>query len=123
MARTTGTFFMSKQRPIADADSAGVFHLDLVLVDNMGRNPHNGRDEKEAYRLRWIGPEAQDFWAAHKADLNPGTPLHAELERLRVHPGPQTFPPLPELRGYVVRLQLAPRRAASTPTTTEAATA
>lgn len=119
----TGTLFMSKQRPIVGAEPGGAFRLDLVLVDNMGRNPHNGRDEKEAYRVRWIGPEAQAFWAAHKADLTPGTPLHAELERLRVYPGPQTFPPLPELRGYVVRLQPLPRRTSGTPTTTEAATA
>ena len=119
----TGTLFMSKTRPIVAKGADGSFRLELALVDNMGRNPHNGRDEKEAYRVRWIGPEAQAFWDAHKADLPAGTPLHAELERLRVHPGPQTFPPLPELRGYVVRLQLAPRRAASAPTTTEAATA
>lgn len=106
----TGTLFVMKQRPTPGAEPGGAFHLDLALVDNMGRNPHNGRDEKTAYRVRWVGPEAQAFWTTHKANLTAGTPLHVELERLRVHPGPQTFPPMPELRGYVVRLAFAPRR-------------
>lgn len=118
----TGTLYMSKQRPTADTDSAGAFRLELVLVDNMGRNPHTGRDEKEAYRVRWTGPAAQAFWAAHQADLTAGAPLHAELERLRAHPGPNAFPPVPELRGRVLRLQLLPRRTGAS-TTTEAATA
>ena len=113
MALTTGTFFLSKQRPTAATDSAGAFRLELVLVDNLGRNPATGRDEKEAYRVRWAGPEAQAFWATHQADLTPGAPLHAELEHLRAHPGPAVFPPIPELRGRVLRLRLLPRRAPS----------
>lgn len=122
MALTTGTFFLSKQRPTAATDSAGAFRLELVLVDNLGRNPATGRDEKEAYRVRWAGPEAQAFWAAHQADLTPGAPLHAELEHLRAHPGPAVFPPIPELRGRVLRLQLLPRRAPSQAHANEPAT-
>ena len=106
----TGTLFMSKTRPIVAKGADGSFRLELALVDNMGRNPATGRDEKEAYRVRWSGPEAKAFWEAHQGDLTPGTPLHAELTRLRAHPGPQTYPPMPELRGRVVRLQLLPRR-------------
>lgn len=119
----TGTLFMSKQRPTVDTDSAGNFRLELVLVDNMGRNPHTGREEKEAYRVRWSGPEAQAFWTAHRTDLSAGAPLHAELERLRAHPGPQAFPPVPELRGRVLRLQILPRRTYGASITTETATA
>ena len=79
----TGTLFMSKTRPIVAKGADGSFRLELALVDNMGRNPATGRDEKEAYRVRWSGPEAKAFWEAHQGDLTPGTPLHAELARLR----------------------------------------
>ena len=78
----TGTLFMSKTRPIVARDADGSFRLELALVDNMGRNPITKRDEKEAYRVRWSGPEAKAFWEAHQGDLTPGTPLHAELARL-----------------------------------------
>lgn len=119
----TGTLFMSKQRPTVDTDSAGAFRVELVLVDNLGRNPQTGKDIKEAYRVKWTGPEAQAFWAAHSADLTAGAPLDVALEHLRAHPGPQAFPPMPELRGRVLHLRLLPRRTSSTPTTPEAATA
>ncbi|WP_312781667.1 hypothetical protein [Acidovorax temperans] len=121
--QTTGTLFMSKTRPTVNTGTDGSFRLELALVDNMGRNPATGRDEKEAYRVHWIGPEAKAFWEAHQGDLTAGAPLHAELERLRAHPGPQTYPPMPELRGRVVRLQLLPRRAPAPQPNTEAATA
>lgn len=119
----TGTLFMSKTRPIVARDADGSFRLELALVDNMGRNPATGRDEKEAYRVHWSGPEAKAFWEAHQGDLTPGAPLHAELARLRAHPGPQAYPPMPELRGRVVRLQLLPRRTPAPQPNTEAATA
>ncbi|WP_440105366.1 hypothetical protein [Acidovorax sp. BL-A-41-H1] len=119
----TGTLFMSKQRPTVDQDSAGAFRLELVLVDNLGRNPQTGKDIKEAYRVQWTGPEAQTFWTAHRADLTAGAPLDVSLERLRAHPGPQAFPPMPELRGRVLRLRLLPRRAGASTASTEAATA
>ncbi|CAN7407144.1 hypothetical protein LJR074_002573 [Acidovorax sp. LjRoot74] len=119
----TGTLFMSKQRPTVDQDSAGAFRLELVLVDNLGRNPQTGKDIKEAYRVQWTGPEAQDFWTAHRGDLTAGTPLDVALERLRAHPGPQSHPPMPELRGRVLRLRLLPRRAGASTANTEAATA
>lgn len=107
----TGTLYMSKHRPTAGpATAGGEFQLELVLVDNMGRNPHTGRDEKEAYRVRWSGHEAQAFWMKYSGALTPGAPLHVELTRLRAHPGPQTYPPMPELRGRVERMQLLPRR-------------
>jgi hypothetical protein len=120
----TGTLYMSKQRPSVDTGSAGqTFTLELVLVDNMGKNPHTGRDEKEAYRVRWSGADAKAFYTAHQADLTAGAPLHVELERLRAHPGPAAFPPVPELRGRVVRMQLLPRRSPATPSTEAAAAA
>ena len=110
MLHTTGTVYMSKTRPVVNDRRGADFALELVLVDNMGRNPHTGRDEKEAWRVRWSGADAQAFWAAHQADLTAGTPLRVELQRLRAHPGPATFPPIPELRAHVVSMQIAPKR-------------
>lgn len=106
----TGTLYMSKQRPTADTERDGAFRLELVLVDNMGRNPHTQRDEKEAYRVRWTGAEAKAFWAANSNNLPAGTPLHVELERLRAHPGPNAFPPVPELRARAKKIEILPRR-------------
>ena len=110
MLQTTGTAYLSKTRPVVNDRRGADFTLDLVLVDNMGRNPHTGRDEKEAWRVRWSGADAQAFWHAHQADLTAGTPLRVELHRMRAHPGPATFPPIPELRAHVVSMQIAPKR-------------
>lgn len=112
----TGTLYMSKQRPTVDTERDGAFRLELVLVDNMGRNPHTQREEKEAYRVRWTGADAQAFWAAHRNALPAGTPLHVELDRLRAHPGPNAFPPVPELRARAKKIEILPRR---TPTERE----
>jgi hypothetical protein len=109
----TGTLYMSRHRPTTGAEANGEFRLELVLVDNMGRNPHTGRDEKEAYRVRWTGPKAKAFWTTHQANLAAGAPLQVQLERLRAHPGPQAFPPVPELRARAIHIEMLPRRAPS----------
>lgn len=105
----TGTLYMSKKHPIVGTDRGGAFRVELVLVDNMGRNRHTGREDREAYRVFWAGPEAQAFWAEHGASIKPGTPLHVELQRLQAAPGPQCFPPMPELRARAVSIQMAPQ--------------
>ena len=106
----TGTLYMSKQHPIVGTDHDGAFRVELVLVDNMGRNPHTGREDREAYRVRWSGPEAQAFWAEHGRSIKAGTPLHVQLQRLQAAPGPQSYPPMPELRARAVSIQIAPQR-------------
>ena len=106
----TGTLYMSRQRPTVAKDRNGAFQVELVLVDNMGRNPHTGREEKEAYRIRWSGPEAEAFWSTHRDHLTSGAPLRVELERLRAHPGPNAYPPVPELRARAKRIEILPRR-------------
>lgn len=108
----TGTLYMSKQRPTTGTEANGEFRLELVLVDNLGRNPHTQRDEKEAYRVRWAGPQAQAFWAAHGANLAAGTPLRVELTRLRAQPGPNARPPIPELCARANHIEMLPRRLA-----------
>lgn len=108
----TGTLYLGKHRPTVGHDATGAFRLEMVLVDNLGRNPHTGREEKEAYRVHWAGPAAQAFWATHEQDLTPGAALRVELERVRAHVG-ATFPPLPELQARMVRAACLPRRASA----------
>lgn len=109
MLHTTGTVYMSKTRPVVTTDAAGAdFTLELVLVDNMGRNPHTGRDEKEAYRVRWHGPDARAFWLAHGDTLTAGTPLHVQLHRVRAVYS-STQPHAIELRARAKSIQIAPK--------------
>jgi len=98
----TGTMFLSRTRPETET-AEGVFALTLLLFDRMGSRG------VEAYRVQWTGPQAQDFWNTHQADLVPGVVLHVELERLRAHVG-STYPPLPELRANVISMQICPKR-------------
>lgn len=100
----TGTLYLGKARPVADTAPDGEFRLTLLLIDNLGGN------EKESYRVRWSGPQAQAFWQERSAELVPGAIVHAELERIRAYPGAAIFPPMPELRARVVRLEIVPKR-------------
>ena len=99
----TGTLYLGKARPVADTAPDGEFRLTLLLIDNLGGN------EKESYRVRWSGPQAQAFWQARSAELVPGAIVHAELERIRATAG-ATYPPIAELRARVVQLEIVPKR-------------
>lgn len=101
--RTTGTLFMGNTKPEVGRDDSGQFRLVLRLIDNMGR------DGMEAYQVRWLGPEAEAFWNDQRANLVPGAIVDVELSHLRAHVG-ATRPPIPELRGRVVRAQVIPKR-------------
>lgn len=99
----TGTLYMSKAKPETGRAEDGAFRLTLQLIDRLGVY------ETQLYRVRWEGPAAEAFWQQHGAALTPGAVLHAELTRLRVYVG-ATFPPVPELRGRVVALQMGAKR-------------
>lgn len=99
----TGTLYLGKARPVADTAPDGEFRLTLLLIDNLGGN------EKESYRVRWSGPQAQAFWQARGGELVPGAIVRAELERIRAVNG-ATYPPMPELRARVVQLEIVPKR-------------
>lgn len=99
-----GTLYMSRQRPEAVTGPDGVFRLTLRLIDVLSSR------EKEAVQVRWEGPEAAAWWQAHSTHIAKGTPIEAELERLRAYTG-NSYPAIPEMRARVVRLSLAPRHA------------
>ena len=109
---STGILFLGKTRPVAEKGTDGVFRLTLLLIDNQGRG-------KEAYRVRWVGDEARAFWERHRDHLKSGTVLRAELANARAYIG-TTYPPLPELRADVVRLEYLPPKAAATTAGAEA---
>lgn len=102
-----GILFMSRQRPEAVTGPDGVFRLTLRLIDVLSSR------EKEAVQVRWEGPEAAAWWQAHSTQIAAGTPIQAELERVRAV-ATNTRPPLPELRARAVRLGLEPRRVEAT---------
>lgn len=101
--RATGTLFMSKTRPEVSRGEQNQFQLVLLLMDNQGAK------RIEAYRVRWVGPEAEAFWNAQRNNLVPGAIVEVELTHLRAFTG-ATYPPLPELRGRVVRAAVIPKR-------------
>ncbi|SFE88239.1 hypothetical protein [Paracidovorax wautersii] len=110
----TGTLYLSKTKPVVTTHE-GDFALLLLLMDNLGKQG------LEPYRVRWTGPEAEAFWNAHHADLQPGAPLDVELSNVRAVSG-ATRPPMPELRARVVRMTLRPRSTAARQHPTQATT-
>lgn len=100
----SGIMYLGKSKPVVDAAADGNFRLQLLLIDNLGAN------KKEAWRVAWTGPQAQAFWTAHRDDLQPGAVLRCQLEHIRVFPGTNTYPPLPELRARVVSIEICPKR-------------
>lgn len=101
-----GTLFMSNTKPEVGRDDSDQFRLVLRLIDNQGRGA------MEAYQVRWLGPEAEAFWHAERHNLVAGAVLDVELTHLRAHVG-ATRPPIPELRGRVVRARVIPKRVAA----------
>lgn len=103
MFETKGIAYMGNTKPVADRAADGTFRLTLLLIENRGGN------DKEGYRVRWTGPQAEAFWKQHQQDLVSGANVYVELTHIRPHVG-TTRPPLPELRARVVRATYCPRR-------------
>jgi len=61
---------------------------------------------REAWRLFWAGTEAQAWYEANRASLQPGQPLAVQATRIRAFNGPRG----PEIHARVLSLALAPRR-------------
>lgn len=95
----TGQLYIGKGRPVAETSADGVFRLTLALIDNLGDGT------KERYRVRWSGPQARDFWAAHGDALLPGAVLRAHLTHLHQYAG-SAWPHTAELHARVVDLAL-----------------
>lgn len=106
----TKTLFMSKKAPITSHEADGSFRLELALVDNLGKNPWTGKDEKESYEVRWSGPAAEAFWTAHRADLVSGAVLRAQLQRLRARVIPNYYPPQAEITARAIGVEVIPKR-------------
>lgn len=104
------TLYMSKLPPITGREADGSFRLELPLVDNLGKNPWTGKDEKESYEVRWSGPAAEAFWNAHRADLVSGAILRTQLQRLRARITPNYFPPRAAIAARAIGVEVIPKR-------------
>ncbi|KQR55654.1 hypothetical protein [Acidovorax sp. Leaf160] len=98
----TGFLFLSKTKPEARTEG-GEFLLTLRALDVLGAM------SREPYVLTWRGPEAQAFWAAHQADLQPGAVIDVSLTHVRAAAG-TTRPILPVLEARVQRMVFCPKR-------------
>lgn len=100
----TGTLYLPKHgRPTTSTTAAG-FQLLLPLRDRLGPM------RVEPWLAVWTGPEAQAFWQAHQADLEPGTPLAVTLTHLRPHGTAGKYREAPEIHAQVASCTLAPKR-------------
>ncbi len=104
------TLYMSKFPPVTGREADGSFRLELPLVDNLGKNPWTGKEEKEAYEVRWSGPAAEAFWTAHRADLVSGAILRTQLQRLRARVKPNFFPPQADITARAIDVEIIPKR-------------
>lgn len=91
----------ARMRPQASTTPAGVFQLDMLTHERQGQH------QVEPWRLLWAGPEAQAFWQAHGAALQPGTPLAVQVHRMRAHVTGRSGA---EIVAHVLQCALAPSR-------------
>lgn len=75
--KASGRVFLSRMKPVVTKNGRGEFMLTLFVVDRIATH------QTEAWRLEWIGPEAQAFHQAHAEHLVPGQPLQVELDHIR----------------------------------------
>jgi len=94
------TLFQAREKPLATRTSTGTYQLQLLAMEPLETGL------REAWRLHWTGPQAQAWYEAHRADLQPGQPLAVHVTRLRALAGPRG----PEIHARVLSLELAPRR-------------
>lgn len=95
------TLFQAREKPLVTRSSGGDFQLQLLTMDDLG-SPLG----REAWRLFWVGTDAQTWYEANRSSLQPGQPLAVHATRIRAFNGPRG----PEIHARVLSLALAPRR-------------
>lgn len=102
---TSGTFFISRDRPARPAVSAGsgpdgAFTLTMRVVDNQGPR------RLELYVVRWTGEAARQWWARN-VPLEAGDALSLRL----VNPRSFVTYSVPEIQADVTHCERLPRYA------------
>lgn len=104
----TGLLHLPKHgKPRTNVAADGTFQLTLPLRDRQGTH------QVWPWLVLWSGPEAQAWWQAHGAHLQPGASVRVQLSHLRPHGTNGRYGECPEIHARVESLQLAPARWAS----------
>lgn len=74
----TGTLYLSKQTPVGAVASDGKFVLQMLAYDRQAYR------QVEAWRLLWVGADAQAFFESHRQHLTPGVPVQISAHKLCV---------------------------------------
>lgn len=99
----TGTVFLSRTPPQATNAACGVFQLELLVLDRIGKH------HVEPWRVTWTGQNAKLFWDENKSELTPGRALVVSLERAHIH-SLVCRPPRTEMLATVLHCALVPAR-------------
>lgn len=92
MMRAHGTLYLSKTAPLATVAADGTFALTLLAFDRLGSH------QVEPWRITHSGLGARLWWQCYQDEIQPGTPLHVALERIRTFATPRG----PEFHASVV---------------------
>ena len=76
----TRLYLANKTKPVARVAADGVFGLTLLTC-----RTRDGRG-RDAWLLRWSGPQAQAFWQQDGTDLVPGAELLADVDYTSLRP-------------------------------------
>lgn len=98
----SGMLFLGKRGATASHLADGTFYLLMFAHDRISAL------RLEPWLLRWDGADAEAFWAAHRTDLVPGTPLNVTTTRLRTFNTGHGLSP--EVHAVVLSCALAPLR-------------
>lgn len=99
MAKTTGRFFLTNNRPVQTESrvDGSAFRLVLRVLDRQGDRAVEG------YEVAWSGPAAAAWWAENQT-IQPGAALYLELLNPRAMPGHRG----PVITATVLRCERAP---------------
>lgn len=97
--KASGFVFLSKIAPQLTLDSRGVPQLMLPTVHRIAHR------QTEAWRLIWVGQDANDFYKQHADRLTAGQPLKVTVKNLRTH----IVGPFSEIIAFIESCELAPR--------------
>lgn len=92
--------FKGRERPLATHATNGEFALTLRVMDDVDSR------YRESWLLTWSGADAQAWWQAHGASLQPGQPIRVHATRIRAFAHPRGA----EIHAQVLSLALEPWR-------------
>lgn len=77
MVTASGTWYMSRTKPLATFAADGTFALTLLVFDRIDSHI------VEPWRITWSGEDALGWWCDNEGELPPGQPIYANLKHIR----------------------------------------